>query len=781
MVEDLLADLIEVDLYDSVNENYKGISDFEELKAILDLIDSNISRMTEKFNVSNIDKIAHITFSFRSKNSEIHFLLVSRFDQNFQKQREKMDEWQKFTSAFLGKNFVGNFGNSETAKAPCYIKFIQEHLPTAKTTFILYTNPSPECYKHTLPILTEIQKFQKSLTNFQKKNTTAKKSQNMNSAKHQLTQSRLSRTGEVGDFATQLVSEINLFLKDSEKYLETNSDCRILERKRREFEYKANLAEKGAENSIIRKRLLRSQRRLKDLKERMSRVSFKAAKEYESERRKSANRGNSRLEAAKKPPSPYLKGRPTSRRKSRDERREEFSEGKKSVGRYKYQRKSSGGSVASVKRKSGLKKFMKVSQAHPEFGKFSDSSSSTDSDSSADLNFKKPNLRKFSKNLTQKIKSTLYNNEEENFKNSKRFKKEKKKFKKVLKKLSKELKTKLQENEELRKTEFKQEMIINDLESKLDNLQDEQEAYEKSTETLKRELEELSDLLSSERQTKLEKKQKWSQQKETFRTQIENLNLENSKLTNLVEKLQNSLENQKLNCEENDEKSKILSTELERLKSELDEVQVQAMSLQGENNQKENKIMELSMKLEIEGEKLETWKLRLEEEEMEKEELKQELEKQREELASFKRRKLEVENSEIIGLREENNEFRKLLEEREKEREELSGMMEELRSDMERMEAKLREGEEVKQELRNEQEKAANFVRKIGDVDRLNKINEERITVKNQNLKNYLIDIRARKLNFEEPSPFLRNRNRRVQGPVPHPQTTLNRGNTSKP
>ena len=347
----------------------------------------------------------------------------------------------------------------------------------------------------------------------------------------------------------------------------------------------------------------------------------------------------------------------------------------------------------------------------------SENSSSDSSDESLAARRSVKDLKAMSKKLTKKLKSNVAKSNGLRMQSEKRVQNETKKLKKIIKKLTKELKLKHMEIKKHKDTEYKLKLTNASLKNQLENQASNKVENSEKVKSLKQKVDDLSDLLNSERQSKLEKKQKWTLQKKAFTIQIDNLKAELNEVKSekLIYEKQFDLASK--NNIDQGEKTNILKNELEQLKSELEDVQTQAIEMQDEMTQKDNRILELEMTLEIQRAKNGEVLKKLEDMQNESEMLKDnlnDLQKSMEEKAIMLSDK---KNREIMELNQELDEMRGELEEGKVQENELGKLVDGLKAKLHAAEALVTEGKDLALELDETRRRGYEVEVKVKDLE----------------------------------------------------------------
>ena len=188
MIEDLKSDLLTTDIFEAIDgyeeKIAKRITSMTDLEYQLELLKENLVRISEKFKIQYIDKLAHLGLTFRSdQGTEVKFVIFPIFDRNLLQNSDKIKEWRKFKKVVLegeqntfGARNHANKGSSEgregqrgakkaqNSEKSCYIEFVKSGLETArKVNFVLILDSDHDNFKDNIPILNEISRMSQEL------------------------------------------------------------------------------------------------------------------------------------------------------------------------------------------------------------------------------------------------------------------------------------------------------------------------------------------------------------------------------------------------------------------------------------------------------------------------------------------------------------------------------------------------------------------------------------------------------------------------------------------
>lgn len=311
----------------------------------------------------------------------------------------------------------------------------------------------------------------------------------------------------------------------------------------------------------------------------------------------------------------------------------------------------------------------------------------------------------------------------------KKLKKENKRMKTSIKELKKLLVKKDAEIEEFKQNEIRMDIQINQYKESVDIIGGNNRELQMQAENFEDQIENLKGEIFEQNNLKEAKKKKWQDKKSEYEEIIDDLRTAVNELSSEKMVLESRLMEFEKCSEEDNDRSKVLGEELERMKQEIEEFQMQAIEIQEVSNQRNNKNMELSMRIEHMEAKNEELKDTVGEIEKENQALEQKFELMKLENNRERDDILADRDREIEFIKNENDDLRKNLTEEEMKVEELRSMVQNMKEKMHEIELELKDNNQSDMEIFKLREKNENLIGKIQNLESINKINDERIKV----------------------------------------------------
>lgn len=230
------------------------------------------------------------------------------------------------------------------------------------------------------------------------------------------------------------------------------------------------------------------------------------------------------------------------------------------------------------------KKQRSKSKSRKKTKKMSDTSSDSDKDSSdADSDsssVSKGTLKNYSNVIAGKVQKSLKQSAHVNGVSQKKLLSENKKLKEQILKMKTEYKQNQETTQKAKEELFRAKVSSEQNSSQIENIKIECESLNNANRRLAEQLDELTNLLSIERQTNIAKKQKWSDAKSLLKKEVDQLKESFSKQNHEKSILELRYEDAIQKNHENQKKNETLGVEIDRLKNEMEEVQIEAMRMQ---------------------------------------------------------------------------------------------------------------------------------------------------------------------------------------------------------
>lgn len=772
MLEDLKSDLLTSDIFENLDsiETYRDVENLQSARNHFLTVKKNLEKMKKKFNMNYIHKLAHILISFRGKSSKTDFLFFPVFDRNLIQNSEKNQEWKHIKSLFL---------SSQTSKEEylCHVEFLKKKLKKSKSlTFILNVNSSPENFKDNLPIMEEIKSFKMDLRKLSEEDID-----------QEYDQSDYGNMPPVSDYAHKLMKDVEEFVVDTNEFIQDNQMKDNLDMKKKQigyFEHKVNVAEKSYTNKIMKQTLAQCQQKLRNLKQNLelayrnseimnshSNLGFSARKNQNSnfendERESNAFIYGKRVRSAHKQQFPVQhqnsygfekKACNTDNWNNQKINRNPFgfqsqigrnSPGNSPLNNYRSLKdelrdfknvvvsefnrlKFDNGPKENSKRGNMSKK-----RREKHFLKEYESDDSENSESvSSSQNFKK-NLKKKKKYLKKYIRKNekahypkTYQQDQLVYHQMKKLRKDTKRMKTSIKELKKLLVKKDSEIEEFKQNEIRMDIQINQYKESVDIISSNNRELQLQVDNLEEKIQNYKEEISELNNIKEIKKKKFQDKKTEYEEMIEDLRAAVNELSSEKIILENKVFEYEKSSEEENDRSKILGEELERMKQEIEEFQMQAIEIQEVSNQRSNKNIELNMKIENLGSRNGELKSKIDEIENLNKRLEREIEKLRGVRGEERDEELREREEEIEILKNENDELKRGLNEEEMRSGEFETVLEELRMKIEENNLELKLSREKDMDIFKLKEKNEGLINKLNGLERINNINDERIKV----------------------------------------------------